>query len=115
MLNFGNFARITSLSVGFHFGTLMHAYVFHSDFWPNLNFLLKNQIKLVLKLIPKISMFFHIFNVKISKTREAWKGHLVFLDTLTFKMLLRTNVRNVQLLLFVSYGTPAFSPLSLKN
>ena len=48
MVSFVNFARIASLCVGFHFGTL-HGYVFHQDFWPNLNFQLEYQIKLVLK------------------------------------------------------------------
>ena len=47
MVSFVNFARIASLCVGFHFGTL-HGYVFHQDFWPNLNFHLEYQIKLVL-------------------------------------------------------------------
>ena len=44
---FGNFSKIASLCMGFHPGTL-HGYFFHSDFWPNLNFLLEHQIKLVL-------------------------------------------------------------------
>ena len=39
---FGNFAKIASLCMGFHPGTL-HGYFFHSDFWPNLNFLLEHQ------------------------------------------------------------------------
>ena len=47
MINFVNFARIASICVGFHLGTL-HGYFFHQDFWPNLNFLLEDQIKLVL-------------------------------------------------------------------
>ena len=33
--------------MGFHPGT-SHSYFFNSDFWPNLNFLLEHQIKLVL-------------------------------------------------------------------
>ena len=33
--------------MGFHLGTL-HGYFFHQDFWPNLNFPLECQIKLVL-------------------------------------------------------------------
>ena len=41
------FARIASICVGFHLGTL-HGYFFHKDFWPNLNFPLEYQIKLVL-------------------------------------------------------------------
>ena len=39
MISFVNFARIASICVGFHLGTL-HGYFFHKDFWPNLNFLL---------------------------------------------------------------------------
>ena len=44
---FGNFAKIASICMGFHPGT-SHGYFFHSDFWPNLNFPLEHQIKLVL-------------------------------------------------------------------
>ena len=47
MVSFVNFARTASLCVGFHPGT-MHGYFFHQDFWPNLNFPLEYQIKLVL-------------------------------------------------------------------
>ena len=47
MVSFVNFERIASLCVGFYLGTL-HGYVFHQDFWPNLNFQLEYQIKLVL-------------------------------------------------------------------
>ena len=47
MISFVNFARITSICVGFHLGTL-HGYFFHQEFWPNLNFPLEYQIKLVL-------------------------------------------------------------------
>ena len=43
---FGNFARIANLCVGSHLGTL-HGYCFHLDFWPNLNFPLEHQIKLI--------------------------------------------------------------------
>ena len=49
MVSFVNFARIESICVGFHLGTL-HGYFFHQDFWPNLNFPLEYQIKLVLIL-----------------------------------------------------------------
>ena len=49
MVSFVNFAMIASLCVGFHLGTL-HGYVFHQDFWPNLNFQLEYQIKLVLSV-----------------------------------------------------------------
>ena len=47
MISFVNFARIASICVGFDLGTL-HGYFFHQDFWPNLNFPLEYQIKLVL-------------------------------------------------------------------
>ena len=47
MVSFVNFARIASICKGFHLGTL-HGYFLHQDFWPNLNFLLEYQIKLVL-------------------------------------------------------------------
>ena len=47
MISFVNFARISSIFVGFHLGTL-HGYFFHQDFWPNLNFPLECQIKRVL-------------------------------------------------------------------
>ena len=47
MISFVNFARIASICVGFHLGTL-HGYFFHQDIGPNLNFLLEDQIKLVL-------------------------------------------------------------------
>ena len=47
MISFVNFARIASICVGFHLGTL-HGYFFHQDFWPNLNFPLECQVKVVL-------------------------------------------------------------------
>ena len=50
MVSFVNFARIASLCVGFHLGRLL-GYFFHQDFWPNLNFPLECQIKLVLMSI----------------------------------------------------------------
>ena len=46
MISFVNFARIASIFVVFHLGTL-HGYFFHQDFWPNLNFPLEYQIKRV--------------------------------------------------------------------
>ena len=46
IVSFVHFARIASSCESFHFGTL-HGYRFHQDFWPNLNFLLEYQIKLV--------------------------------------------------------------------
>ena len=48
MISFVNFARTASICVGFDLGTL-HGYFFRQDFWPNLNFPLECQIKLVLK------------------------------------------------------------------
>ena len=54
MVSFVNFARIASICVGFHLGTL-HGYFFHQDFWPNLNFPLECQIKLVL-IIRSVAM-----------------------------------------------------------
>ena len=50
MVSFVNFAMIASICVGFRLGTL-HGYVFHQDFWPNLNFQLEYQMKLVLNLM----------------------------------------------------------------
>ena len=47
MISFVNFARIESICVVLHLGTL-HGYFFHQDFWPNLNFPLEYQIKRVL-------------------------------------------------------------------
>ena len=47
MISFVNFAKIASICVDFDLGTL-HGYFFHQDFWPNLNFSLQYQIKLVL-------------------------------------------------------------------
>ena len=47
MIGFGNFVRIANLCASVHLSTL-HGYFFHKDFWPNLNFLLEDQIKLVL-------------------------------------------------------------------
>ena len=47
MVSFVHFARIASICEDFHLGTL-HGYLFHQDFWPNLNFLLEYQIKVVL-------------------------------------------------------------------
>ena len=47
MISFVNFARVASICVGFHLGTLQ-GYFFHQDFWPNLNFPLEYQIILVL-------------------------------------------------------------------
>ena len=49
MISFDNLARIESICVGFHLGTL-HGHFSHLDFWPNLNFLLEDQIKLVLNI-----------------------------------------------------------------
>ena len=50
MISFVNFARIASICVGFHLGTL-HGQFFYQDYWPNLNFPLEYQIKLVLTVL----------------------------------------------------------------
>ena len=50
MISFVNFARMASICVGFDLGTL-HGYFFHQDFWPNLNFQLEHQVKLILIFI----------------------------------------------------------------
>ena len=63
MVSFGTFARIASIIVGFHLSTL-HDF-FQSDFWPNLNFLLEHQIKLVLT---SILIFLHIEVTLIKKS-----------------------------------------------
>ena len=55
---FGKFARIASLCVSFLVGTL-HCYSFHPDFWPNLNFSLQHQIKLVLRLLRDFVSEYH--------------------------------------------------------
>ena len=47
MVRCSNCTKAVSLCVGFYVGTL-HDYSFHQEFWPNLNSLLKYQIKLVL-------------------------------------------------------------------
>ena len=54
MISLVNFARIASICVGFDLGTL-HCYFFQQDFWPNLNFPLEYQIKLVLSSLQKPS------------------------------------------------------------
>ena len=58
MVSFGNIARISSLCVGFHLGTL-HGYFFHCDFYPNLNFLLEHQIKPVLTVSLHKTVTYH--------------------------------------------------------
>ena len=54
--------------MGFHLGTL-HGYFFHKDFWPNLNFLLEDKIKLVLTFIQsdeqQFPVIFFIFERKM--------------------------------------------------
>ena len=57
MVSFVNFVRIASICVGFHLGTL-HGYFFHQDFWPNVNFPLEYQIKLVLICRNSRKLFF---------------------------------------------------------
>ena len=54
MVSFVNFARIASIWVGFHLGTL-HVYFFHQDFWPNLNHAgISNKTCLNLQVLWKI-------------------------------------------------------------
>ena len=52
--------------MGIHLGTL-HGYFFHQDFWPNLNFLLEDQIKLVLIIVfildPVFNSLLEFYNV----------------------------------------------------
>ena len=45
--------------MGFHLGTL-HGYFFLQDFWPNLNFLLEDQIRLVLESVLKHHVHFNV-------------------------------------------------------
>ena len=56
MISFVNFERIASICVGFDLGEL-HGYFFHQDFWPNLNFPLEYEIKLVLTLLHSFRTF----------------------------------------------------------
>ena len=65
MVSFVSFARIAVICVDFHLGTL-HGYFFHKDFWPNLNFPLEYQIKLVLKT----------FNISLTTQGVHWHGKL---------------------------------------
>ena len=65
MVSFVNFARIASIYVGFHLGTLQ-GYFFHKDFWPNSNFPLEYQIKLVLS--SKIDPSYNIAKFKLELT-----------------------------------------------
>ena len=58
IFNFGKFARIASLCVSFLVGAL-HGYPFQPDFWPNLNFSLEHQIKLVLRLLRDFVSEYH--------------------------------------------------------
>ena len=66
MISFVNFAGIASIYVGFDFGTL-HGYFFHQDFWPNLNFPLEYQVKLVL-IFSNLLLFFQTFYCDSSST-----------------------------------------------
>ena len=51
MVSFVNFTRIASIGVGFQIGTLQ-GYFFCKDYWPNFNFPLEYQVKLVLIFKP---------------------------------------------------------------
>ena len=55
IVSFGNFARIASFGVGFHLVTL-HGYFFQQDFWPNLNFPLEHQTKLVKNILVYLTL-----------------------------------------------------------
>ena len=66
MVSFVNFARIASICVGFHLGTLQ-GYFLHLDFWPNLNFPPEYQIKLVLKSNLEIVVLFKTLIAKSEK------------------------------------------------
>ena len=64
--------------MGFHLGTL-HGYFFLQDFWPNLNFLLEDQIKLVLESVLKHHVHFHVFHhvhFLFSILRNFKKSHI---------------------------------------
>ena len=65
MISFVNFARIASIYVGFDLGTL-HGYFFPQDFWPNLNFPLEYQIKLVLIFQSNINQIKHFMNQNLT-------------------------------------------------
>ena len=90
MISFVNFARITSICVVFHLGTL-HGYFFHQDFWPNLNFPLEYQIKPVLNTCTqlcilkhpsrKVINFRHLFGCDTIPNKS---GHLADYLDLTF-------------------------------
>ena len=62
MISFVNFARIASICVGFHLGTL-HGYFFQKDFWPTLNFLFEHQIKLFLSF--KVGSGNHLMEISL--------------------------------------------------
>ena len=72
MVNFVNFARIASICVGFHFGT-MHGYFFNQEVWPNLNFLLEYQIKRV--LIIQTASFLYMERPSV-RTNRSFFGKL---------------------------------------
>ena len=78
MISFVNFARIASICVGFDLGTL-HGYFFHQDFWPNLNFPLEYQVKLVLTFKIENETDLHVKVVSFLKKRYP---HSLFTVTL---------------------------------
>ena len=63
MVSFGNLTRIASPCVGFHLG-ILYGNCCHKDVWPNFNFLLEDQIKLVLTLF---DMGFKMFLTTVPK------------------------------------------------
>ena len=73
MISFVNFARVASICVGFHLGTLQ-GYFFHQDFWPNLNFPLEYQIIIVLISIPHCS--FAVNNLCLVSWKALAKSEL---------------------------------------
>ena len=79
MVSFVKFARIASIYVGFHLGTL-HSYFFHLDFWPNLNFPLECQIKLVLTYFNKVK-FTRNFRSCSKNSIEKQDGRFVAMVT----------------------------------
>ena len=66
MVIFVNLASIASICVGFDLGTL-YGYFSHQDFWPNLNFPLEYQIKLVLILCPVAFKIVQHFDTNINR------------------------------------------------
>ena len=90
MVGFGNFLRIANLCASFYLGT-MHGYLFHKDIWPNLNFLLEDQIKLI---------FWKSFEVC-----TFWKKHISNLLRPTTGQSIGKNHKSIE-------NVPPFAPVS---